>query len=272
MKKLFKSSLTIILGLSLIITACKKEDSSNGSGGNNTGSSISNEQKSTVFYFGGTWSANSGSFGKPAKEQIKTAVGAKANIISCQLNSTTKDSMNCIEADSLALLFNITQISNTYVGGADTTFFGFLGSATSGTSIISFINAQTAKTAKANCALTLKENDGLLSVTANGQFFNDATGEYLISCYLLEDKLKYIQTSDASAEKNIHYGVLRAKSGNLLGTTIATNPKSGDKFTKEFTSFFIEPRFVKANMAVVVIIWKRTSTGRVICNSSYAHL
>jgi hypothetical protein len=273
MKKLFKSSLAILIGLSLTITACKKEETKT-DGGNNNGTgtvTIPQEQKSTVFYFGGTWCPPCGAYGKPAKEQIKaSAVGPKTTIISCQVGN---DPMKCADADLLSGIFNPSGVPAMYLGANDAPFAAMVGGSTAtGTTAINTITTQVAKTAVVNCVLTMKEADGLLNVVADGKFFADATGEYHIAGYMLEDKLNHAQVSDNSVEKNIHYNVIRTKFGTVVtGELIKADPKKDDTFKKEL-NFFIPSTSVKANISVAVVIWKKTATGWVVSNSTKGHL
>jgi hypothetical protein len=273
MKKLFKSSLAILIGLSLTISACKKEDTKTDEGNNNgTGTvTIPQEQKSTLFYFGGTWCPPCGAYGKPAKEQIKaSAVGPKTTIISCQVGN---DPMKCADADLLSAIFSPAGVPAMYIGANDAPFVSMIGGSTStGTTAINTITTQVVKTAVVNCVLTMKEADGLLNVVADGKFFADATGEYHIAGYMLEDKLNYVQSSDASVEKNIHYNVIRTKFGTVVtGELIKADPKKDDTFKKEL-NFFIPSTSVKANISVAVVIWKKTATGWVASNSTKVHL
>lgn len=273
MKNIFKSTLAILIGLSLTITACKKEENKTDGGNNNNGGAITipQEQKSTVFYFGGTWCPPCGSFGKPAKEQIKaSAVGPKTTIISCQVGN---DPMKSDDGNLLQRLFNATSVPSMFIGANDGPFTNMVGGSTSsGTNAINTITTQIAKTAVVNCILTIKEADGLLNVIANGKFFADATGEYHIAGYLLEDKLNHAQVSDNSVEKNIHHNVIRTKFGTeVTGKLIKADPKKDDIFKEEF-NFFIPATSVKANMSVAIVIWKKTTTGWVVSNSTKGHM
>jgi hypothetical protein len=273
MKNIFKSTLAILIGLSLTITACKKEENKTDGGNNNNGGAITipQEQKSTVFYFGGTWCGPCGAYGKPAKEQIKaSAVGPKTTIISSQVGN---DPMNNPDANLLQGIFNPSGVPAMYLGANEAPFNAMIGGSTAtGSTAINTITTQIAKTAIVNCVLTMKEADGLLNVVANGKFFADATGEYHIAGYLLEDKLNYAQTTDYSVEKNIHHNVIRTKFGTVVtGKLIKADPKKDDIFKEEF-NFFIPATSVKANMSVAIVIWKKTTTGWVVSNSTKAHM
>ncbi len=271
MKKFFKTSMAILVGLSLTLTACKKDDSSeeNKNNGGNAGTVVPQEQKSTVIYFGGTWCPPCGAYGKPAKEQIKAQTAGKAVIISAQVGN---DPMTNADANSLIGIFNPSGVPAMYIGANEDPFVAMIGGSTStGTTAIGHVNTQAAKKAKVNAVLSVKEVDGILVCTAEGKFFEDVTGEYFISGYLLEDKLDYAQSSDASVEKNIHYNVLRAKFGtSITGETLGSDLKKDATFKKEL-NFFIQPTFKKENLAVVACIWKKGASGFTMSNSSYIH-
>jgi hypothetical protein len=272
MKNIFKSSLAVLIGLSLTLTACKKSEStSTENNGNNNGTvTIPEVQNSTFIYFGGTWCGPCGAYGKPAKEQIHAAMGTKCNIISCQVGN---DPMNNADANALMGLFNPSGVPAMYIGANDAPFVAMIGgNSQTGTTAINTINTQIVKTPVVNAVLSIKETDGLINVTANGKFFADATGEYYIAGYLLEDKLNYAQTNDGSTEKNIHYSVLRTKFGTSpTGELLTTDPKKDATFTKEL-NFFAQSTYVKENLSVVVVIWKKTSTGLVVSNSNVIRL
>lgn len=270
MKHLFKSSLAILIGLSLTVVSCKKDETSSENNNNNNGGgntlTIPQEQKSTVIYFGGTWCPPCGAYGKPAKEQIKAQVPTKANIMSCQVGS---DPMTNADANAMNGIFKPSGVPAMYIGAAEEPFVAMIGGSTStGTTAIGHVNTQAAKTAKVNAVLTVSDaGDGLVTVKANGKFFSDGTDEYVIGGYLLEDKLEHAQASDASIEKNIHYNVLRAKFGdNILGKSFATAPKKDQTF-EETLNFFIQPTFKKENCSVLVVIWKRSGTSVTVSNS-----
>lgn len=270
MKHVFKSSLAILIGLSLTVVSCKKDETPSGENNNNGGNGgvvIPQEQKSTVIYFGGTWCPPCGAYGKPAKEQIKATVPTKANIMSCQVGN---DPMKNADADALNAVFKPSGVPAMYIGANEEPFIPMIGGSTStGSTAIGHVNTQAAKTAKVNTVLSFTDaGDGLISVKAKGKFFTDGTDEYMIAGYLLEDKLEYAQSSDASAEKNIHYNVLRAKFGDqILGKSFATAPKKDQAF-EETLNFFIQPTFKKENCSVLVVIWKKVGNNVSISNST----
>ncbi len=267
MKNIFKTSLAVLIGLSLTVTSCKKDETTSENSNNNSGAiTVPQEQKATVIYFGGTWCPPCGAYGKPAKEQIKAQVGSKSTIISCQVGN---DPMKNADADALMAKFNPSGVPAMYIGSNDATIVAMIGGSTStGTTAIGHVNTQSALPAKVNAVLSIKETDGLINVTANGKFFNDLTGEYFIAGYLLEDKLNYAQTSDGSVEKNIHYNVMRAKFGlDAFGESIKVDPKKDETFTKTL-NFFAQSTYVKENLSVVVVIWRKDATGKYTISNS----
>jgi len=268
MKHLFKSSLAILIGLSLTVVSCKKDETPSGENNNNNGGNgglvIPQEQKATVIYFGGTWCPPCGSAGKPAKEQIKAANPGKANIMSCQVGN---DPMTNADATAMNGVFRPSGVPAMYIGASDDQITAMVG--INPTTALNTVAAQLTKTAKSNVILTATDaGDGLITVKANGKFFTDGTDEYTIGGYLLEGKLNHAQSSDASVEKNIHHDVLRAKFGDkILGEVIATAPKKDQTFESTL-NFFIQPTFKKENCSVMVILWKKSGTQYTISNST----
>jgi len=273
MKKFFKTTMAVMIGLSLTFTACKKDEGKT-DGGNNNGTptvTVPQSQKATVIYFGGTWCPPCGAYGKPAKEQIKAQTGNKAVIISCQVGN---DPMANADGQALSALFNPSGVPAMYLGGADDVINAMIGgSSNTGAQAVATVGTIAAKTAKSNIVLSVKEEDGLQVCTIDGKFFADLTGEYYAAGYLLEDKLKYAQSSDNSVEKDIHYNVLRAKYGDdVKGELIKANPKKDETFNKKM-AFFIPTTSVKANCAIAVVIWKKQTDGKwTLSNSSYIQI
>ncbi|MBP7511728.1 MAG: Omp28-related outer membrane protein [Bacteroidia bacterium] len=279
MKNLFKSSLAILVGLSLTMSACKKEDSTTDENSNNNNNNNNNPlvipqvQKATVFYFGGTWCPPCGAYGKPAKEQLKAQVKSKCSILSCQVFNS--DPMICAAGDELVGMFAPSGVPAMYIGANDDVITAMIGGSTAtGSTAIGHVNTQSAKKAKVSVVLShTTTTDGLINVTINGKFFEDLTSEYFISGYLLEDKLNYTQSNDLSTEKNVHYNVMRAKYGtSVTGELIKAAPKKDETFKKEM-AFFIQPTFKKENLSIVVVIWKKGTDGKLtISNSENFHL
>ena len=270
MKKFFKTGMAVMIGLSLTFTACKKDESKTDGGNNNGTPTVTQEQKATLFYFGGNWCPPCGAYGKPAKEMVKMQAPKKAVIISCQLNSSSvPDPMNNADANALAGLFKVSVVPAMWNGGFESPFAQIQSTSNMSSDALTAVTTMAANKAKANFNLSVKEEDGLMNVTIDGKFFEDLTGEYYIAGYLLEDKLNYPQASDASNEKNIHHNVLRAKFGtSITGELLATNPKK-DESIKKSIAFFVQSTFKKENLGAAIVVWKKGSTGFTICNSSY---
>lgn len=266
--------MAVLMGLALTFTACKKDDSSEDNGsGNGTGSSIPMEQKATVIYFGGTWCPPCGAYGKPAKEAIKEQAPGKAVVISCQVNGGVADPMNNADANTMAGLFGVSAVPSLFIGGSDDVIQGIPSNSNMSTNAVSAVNTLAGKTPKTNFKVSVKEDDGLLAATIDGEFFEDQTGEYHLAAYLLEDKLNHTQASDASKEKNIHYNILRAKFGTVItGKSVKAAPKKGDKFT-ETAAFAILPTYKKENLTIAVVMWKKGTDGKfTLSNASYGKL
>lgn len=271
MKNIFKSSLAVMIGLSLTLVSCKKDSTSdnNNNNNNNGGVVVAETQKSTIFYFGGTWCPPCGAYGKPAKEKIHNEIPEKAVIISCQIGS---DPMICQDGQTLQAMFNATSVPAMFFGAADAPFAAMIGGSTNTPAqAVAKVNEQYALKPITNMALSLKDDAGLISITADGKFFQDGTGEYYIAGYMLEDKLNYSQVSDGSIEKNIHYNVIRTKFGtSITGELIKADPKKGDTFQKQL-NFFADTKYVKENLGFAIVVWRKNGTSWTVSNSSYIH-
>jgi len=273
MKKTLKSMLAVMAMFAVVATGCKKEEATTNNNNNNTGITISQTQKATAFYFGGTWCPPCGANGKPAKEAMKNQVGTKVDIISCQLNGGTADPMNNVDANALAILFNVTGVPAMHIGGNGSPFQTIPSNSSMSANSVNAVNATATKTAVTNCVLTLSENSGIITAKVNGKFFEAGTGEFYLAGYLTEGKLTHTQSSDASVEKNVHYDVLREKFGSsVTGELIKADPAKDFTYEKELTFFIDAAKYKKENCKIVAVIWQKTATGWVVSNSTSVKL
>ena len=106
-------------------------------------------------------------------------------------------------------------------------------------------------------ALSAKvEKDGnMLKVTYGTKFIDVmASGEYALSCYLMEDGLEYYQTSSAS-NPTIHNHVIRTSADGAFGKTF-TSTDLTDSEMKRVHTFDISA-YNSDNVYVAVILWKK---------------
>lgn len=266
MKKIISCSL--ILGLALF--SCKKEESKDNSNIQET-LTIPETQKATVFYFGGTWSDQSGTNGRLAVQAIKELAPKNSVIISCYLNSNNfVDPMNNAVADELSSGFLVESVPYLIIGSAGQPFESVKSSSLMAQYAVDEVNKAAGRELVTNCNVSISETNGLVKAKVRGKFFTDAAGEFHLAAYLLESRLNHGQVSDNSKEKNIHNDVLRAKFGaSITGELIKLDPKKGDIYEKEISfSLPASGLYKKENCSIAIVIWQNTSSGWFISNSN----
>ena len=116
-----------------------------------------------------------------------------------------------------------------------------------------------------------QDADGFWTITINSRtkFFKDNSGEFYLGCYLLEDKAKGNQTGHVPSINAEHHHVLRQAIGGLdYGELISSGAvTSGKSIEKTFSSFILKT-YVKENMEVLFVIWKKNGTKYEFVNAS----
>jgi len=271
MKKLL---LIASAGALLSLAACKKENNNGGGDNKPSPAVVPQTQQATVFYFGGTWCPPCGAYGKPAKDYIKATYPGKANIISCQVNSSsTQDPMNNASANALAGIFQVSGVPTMYFGGSEMPFAAVGGGTAMQSTSATKIDEIIARTPIANSKFTTTISGNDITVKAETQFFKAVAateGTYKIAAYVTEDGLNHTQSSDASANKNIHDNVLRTTLGASASGDVLTN--SMEQWgVKNFTFFgTLNAAWKKEKMRVTVVIWKQGTDNKLTCVNSWS--
>ncbi len=129
------------------------------------------------------------------------------------------------------------------------------------TAIAADVAAAAAMSPVANAGLTvILNNDNVLEITTKTMFFQEATGEYNIAAYIIENDVIATQASIGSMAE--HKNILRASAsadafGELLSNgTIA----AGTAFDQNFT-IPVNSDWVVENLEVALVIWKKDANG-----------
>lgn len=216
---------------------------------------------------GGTWCPPCGAYGKPTKESLKAQFGDKLTLISCQVNGSVADPMNNADANAFLQLFQAKGVPIIYVGGNNGVIQGIGGSTTMSATATTRGNELKALEAAATCSASLSLSGDDLTINTETKFFQDQTEEYYLAAYITENGLSYTQASDASANKNIHDYVLRAKASSAItGDLVSSNNKKGDVKAKKFTTT-LNNSWNKSKLNVSLILWRKNTNGQLtICN------
>jgi hypothetical protein len=108
-----------------------------------------------------------------------------------------------------------------------------------------------------------------VDIKSRTKFFKDNTGEFYLGCYLLEDKAKWNQSGHTPSTNVEHHHVLRLAVGGLdYGELISSGAvTAGKSIEKSFTSLILKT-YVKENMEVLFVIWKKNGAKYEFVNAS----
>jgi hypothetical protein len=257
--------MSAVMIAAFLFTGCKKKEEEPKGNGPVVDAGPSQIQNAVVIYFGGTWCPPCGSTGRPAKDAVKSQVGDRATLISCQVSSqSAQDPMNNAASNALAGTFGVSSVPSLYVGGANEVIAKV---ASMQTNAVPTANTMKDKTAIAASDATFSLSGNSLTINTRTKFFADQSEEYYLAAYVLESGLNHAQVSDAGANKNIHDNVLRANAASAAtGDLISGNNKKDEVKTKSFT-VTLNDAWKKENIQVALVLWRKNTDGKfTICN------
>jgi hypothetical protein len=135
------------------------------------------------------------------------------------------------------------------------------------------IDAHSAAAVQANVGFTTswsQDAEGFWTININSRtkFFKENSGDYYVGCYLLENKAIGKQSGHTPSVGVEHHHVLRQTLEGLnYGYLAATNPTSGKTIDKTYTTI-IPKNYIKDNMEVLFVIWKKTGSKYTFVNAS----
>lgn len=107
-----------------------------------------------------------------------------------------------------------------------------------------------------------------VTVDSRAKFFKDNTGEYYIGCYLLEDKAIGKQSGHTPSVGVEHHHILRQSfEGLSYGYLASTDPKAGKTIDKKYT-MILPKNYVKENIEILFVIWKKNGSKYTFVNAS----
>ena len=138
-------------------------------------------------------------------------------------------------------------------------------------SIMDFANAQFDSTIVANIAFNAVFTGNSVTVSTTTKFFENATGEFYVNVFLLENELVADQSTSTGYQSVVHERVSRGPimDGNsgMWGELIeASSATSGSTYDVSFTSN-INPSWNTNHMEVVAVIWQKNGSFYKVLNS-----
>jgi Outer membrane protein Omp28 len=265
MKNLF--ILTLISGM--LLYSCK--DDSKVTPGDGTGSSefkLALKQKNTGFYFTGNWCGPCGLYGSPAIANMSNKYGTDFVWVSCQLNDGAgkNDPFNTSDANTLSTVFPGNEIPIVWVGSYGDPFQSAIGGTMMQDSLDGFLATGRNKIPKANIGVDYEISDGAISVSTETEFFEDTDLEYMVSAYVLEDKLieRQLDTDKGWLNGSEFNNILRIKlSSNVLGDNLPLTAKTKGTIDAMAFGDFLQSNWKEENLKVMVVLWSKDATGNI---------
>ena len=261
------SAFAVLAASTLFLGSCSKdEDSNDNPGGGAPASNVAKVQNSVVFSFTGTWCGPCGLYGKPALKDLEATYKERAVVISCQAS----DEYTVTAGQQLQGFFKATSIPTAGVGCNENPFSMLVGG-TKVQEVKTKTEELLALTPIANSNITKKVDGNKLVINVETEFFKSVQGEYYLAVYVLEDNIIGRQNvsgqgyvNDVEFDNIIRFNTESVPYGALLENgTINANKV----FKKEY-SVTIDSKWKAENLKVATVIWKKNSTGFVVCNGA----
>ncbi|MCF8332411.1 MAG: Omp28-related outer membrane protein [Bacteroidales bacterium] len=252
MKKKLQAVL-LALALVFVFTSCDKDDDDNN---NDSGLNPKQEQWGFAINYTATWCGPCGDWGAPLINDLN-AEGKTVAITAHASGDPMYDSD----------LYNSFQQDRPGGGGIPSFWVGDTKSGSS--SAISDLQNLKSQTAVAGIDLDFNISGGSASVETAVKFFEQGTGDYYLSVFVLEDGIdgsssagQYEQSGTSNSYPNDDYEhnyVLRASSvnGQAYGELIATDPASGKTVNNSY-DIPVDGQWTN-NVYIAAILWNYES-------------
>jgi hypothetical protein len=114
----------------------------------------------------------------------------------------------------------------------------------------------------ANVKITTTMSGSVLNVRTLTQFFQDGSGDYTLSIYLVEDGIVHKQNVNPNGYQNnyIHDHLLRTAITPVWGDALISNPPKDRQTEKKYTAN-LESSWNANNVHVVAVVWKKNTDG-----------
>lgn len=275
MKNIFKTSMAVLIGLSLTLASCKKTETT--SGGNTIPETFSTTKKALFLYYTGSQCNPCGSAGIPNYEAIVDDLNMKSKVVGVVVhtNAPAFDSLSDLTAgtaggDLLSLIIS----GGSYSAPTFLVFPNAPSSGSAGTAkaqYTGYVNTFAAQAPVAAVNVSIKNVDGIYNVTTRTKFLKADNGTFKVSAWVVEDGIVFQQVKNGVLVRPYtHNDVLRGKFctstyGDDLTTGAVTEGQIVEK-TLLGTIPFVNPtnplkNWSKSNLSVVVVVWRHTVSG-----------
>ncbi len=237
---------------------------------------VREENRAMIGKITATWCPPCGSWGWALSDEIMGRVGEDdafyVGIFSSPRNDWGNGKFRNATATAWASQIGGNGFPSFSINGIDKSTQNTSGSGvnTAGikTDVYAAFDAYIAQPVVAGTGYWYKKEGTNITVQIKTKFFQDATGEFYVGAYLLEDGALNAQNAKTNTSGTIeHHSVLRGSMGSHSGTAVwGTKVVDGSvSASEEFeTSYEVdiasEPEWDIAKMKVVTIIWKKNGS------------
>ncbi len=259
-------TLSVFFSLSAGLVSCSKSEDSKTTNTTNPPVDQTIEyvqvNKELVMDITGTWCPPCGSYGIPGFNRAVSI--SNNNMIPLSVHSS--DALSCATGDELMKYAPFTSNSVPRITMGNGLLFpaGVYSdtNATAGKIISALVDSAAGDVIIGTTISNKKSADGKLTFDVNSKFFTDATGDYYMAVYILEDGVVSPQNkADGTIKKDqVHNHVLRGTANKTFGETWATGTIKVATETKKSYSVTIPATWNAANLHVAAVVWSKVGT------------
>jgi hypothetical protein len=245
-----KKILALIPAAAIAFTfaACKKETPAEGEV-----TSVSSLYRTVMFEYTATWCGPCGQYGYPEMHDLIAdfvVASPKSSVVIMRPSDDIVDNVPAGQED-LVDFFGFSGTPDGAVGingGMYPDYNAFKAKITA---------AHTANpVAKAGIGISHTLSGSTMTINTKTVFFEEVAGTYNLALYVVEDKVMNSQNGQTPATVE-HINTLRViADAKAFGSTVAVNPKKGEKVPGTYTVTLPAETRVKENCKVVAVLWK----------------
>jgi hypothetical protein len=217
-------------------------------------------QQSLITKITATWCPNCGGWGWTFFENIYEDNADKALLIAAHYSGELQTSVSSDFADN----FNISYQPFFILGNENQNVNSGNVSAKR-TEIKNAVDNNYTTSPLVNAGLTVFKNGNTLNVQTKTRFFQDASGEYYLGVYVIEDGV--VEEQVGQGDDAVHKKVMRASmSDSSFGELISSGSVStGAEFTKDYSIDIIG--WNENNLEIATILWKKEGDTYIFVNT-----
>jgi len=212
-------------------------------------------QKTLVTKITATWCPNCGTWGWDYFEHVIEDNNDKAIFVGAHHDGDLESAAGIAFKDN----FNAPYQPFFYAGNKDLNVTNN-NTVAKRTEMQDIINANAANAPVANVGFSASLTNGFLTVDTKTKFFQEATGDYYLGLYILEDGVINNQASN-SAMSSHPFVIRTAITNDIFGDALMNGTIAADTEYDGSFSLQLNPNWTEENVIVAGIIWEKDNDG-----------